>query len=408
MSSREWRTVSVSEVTEIIGGGTPKTKIESYWNGDIPWLSVVDFNNDFRRVYITEKTITEEGLRNSSTKLLNAGDIIISARGTVGALAQLSLPMAFNQSCYGLRANSKTMNDFLYYALKNIVEKIKANTHGSVFDTITRNTFDNLIVNLPPLPEQKAITATLSCLDDKIELNNRMNKNLEEMAQAIFKSWFVDFEPFQDGEFEESELGMIPKGWRVGTLSDYIEIHTKTVNPLRLNDAVLEHYSIPAYDERKMPVFENASDIKSNKYIVSRDCFLVSKLNPSTKRYWRPFCFTKNSVCSTEFIVYSSKNKHHLDFYFLLMSESKFYNFLLSSTTGSTNSRQRANPANTLNYSFILPSEEAISSFVRIVEKLFLQMQVNVIESEKLAKTRDTLLPKLMSGEIRVPIEEVQ
>jgi type I restriction enzyme S subunit len=223
MSCSGWNHVSLKEICEIIGGGTPKTSVEEYWNGDIPWLSVIDFNNESRHVFCTEKTITEKGLINSSTKILNPSDIIISARGTVGALAQLAVPMAFNQSCYGIRARNMALNDFLYYGIKNIITQIKANTHGSVFDTITRSTFDNLKIMLPSIEEQKAIAATLSCLDDKIELNNRINKTLEEMAQAIFKSWFVDFEPFQDGEFEDSELGRIPKGWRVGYIGELIE-----------------------------------------------------------------------------------------------------------------------------------------------------------------------------------------
>ena len=117
-----------------------------------------------------------------------------------------------------------TTNDFVYYLLKNMIGNIQQNTHGSVFDTITRDTFDILKANVPPLAEQKAIANILSTLDEKIEVNNQINKTLENMAQAIFKQWFVDFEfPNEDGEpykssggeMVESELGMIPKGWEV-------------------------------------------------------------------------------------------------------------------------------------------------------------------------------------------------
>jgi type I restriction enzyme S subunit len=145
MSFEKWEKSKISDCCEIIGGGTPKTSVAEYWNGDIPWLSVVDFNNNDRHVFTTEKLITEQGLHNSSTKLLNKGDIIISARGTVGALAQLAIPMAFNQSCYGLRSINSVKNDFLYYAIKNIMNQINANTHGSVFDTIT-STLSTLIL----------------------------------------------------------------------------------------------------------------------------------------------------------------------------------------------------------------------------------------------------------------------
>ena len=137
----EWKTYKLSEIAQMIGGGTPKTTVEEYWNGNIPWLSVVDFSKSGKTVYRTEKTITEKGLKESSTKILNKGQLIISARGTVGELAMLGRDMAFNQSCYGLTATKETTNEFLYYLVKDSVGKIKQNTHGAVFDTITKQTF---------------------------------------------------------------------------------------------------------------------------------------------------------------------------------------------------------------------------------------------------------------------------
>lgn len=134
----EWLKTALIDIVELIGGGTPKTSKAEYWGGNINWLSVKDFNNENRYVYSTEKTITEEGLNNSSTKLLKKDDIIISARGTVGELAMIPFPMAFNQSCYGIRAKEGIDSIFLYYLIKNSVRKLKAITHGSVFDTITR------------------------------------------------------------------------------------------------------------------------------------------------------------------------------------------------------------------------------------------------------------------------------
>src|SRR5690606_34157456 len=115
--------VVLSSIIDIISGGTPKTSVSEYWNGEIGWLSVKDFNNDNRFVYSTEKTITEKGVKESNTKFLNRGDIIISARGTVGALAQIGKPMCFNQSCFGIRGKKDLVtNDYLFYALKNYVK----------------------------------------------------------------------------------------------------------------------------------------------------------------------------------------------------------------------------------------------------------------------------------------------
>jgi type I restriction enzyme, S subunit len=169
----------LSEIMDLIGGGTPKTSVDEYWGGDIPWLSVKDFNNDKRYVYETEKTITEEGLKNSSTKLLQRDDSIISARGTVGEIAMIPFPMAFNQSCYGLRAKKEIVDPtFLYYLVKHNVRVLKKNTHGSVFDTITRDTFAGIDVEVPNIETQLKIVSILQGLDDKIELNNNINENL--------------------------------------------------------------------------------------------------------------------------------------------------------------------------------------------------------------------------------------
>ena len=174
----EWLKTSLIDIVELIGGGTPKTSKTEYWGGNINWLSVKDFNNENRYVYYTEKTITEEGLNNSSTKLLKKDDIIISARGTVGELAMIPFPMAFNQSCYGIRAKEGIDSTFLYYLIKNSVRKLKAMTHGSVFDTITRDTFANIEVSVPDIETQHRIAKMLADIDDKVENNQRINNNL--------------------------------------------------------------------------------------------------------------------------------------------------------------------------------------------------------------------------------------
>lgn len=169
----------LSEIMDLIGGGTPKTSVSEYWDGSIPWLSVKDFNNDYRYVYKTEKTITEAGLNNSSTKLLQRDDSIISARGTVGEMAMIPFPMAFNQSCYGLRAKREIVDPtFLYYLVKHNVLVLKKNTHGSVFDTITRDTFAGIEIDIPELEVQFRIASILKDIDDKIELNTMINENL--------------------------------------------------------------------------------------------------------------------------------------------------------------------------------------------------------------------------------------
>lgn len=221
----EWLKTALIDIVELIGGGTPKTSKAEYWGGNINWLSVKDFNNENRYVYSTEKTITEEGLNNSSTKLLKKDDIIISARGTVGELAMITFPMAFNQSCYGIRAKEGIDSIFLYYLIKNSVRKLKAITHGSVFDTITRDTFANIEVAIPDIKTQHRIAKMLADIDDKVENNQRINNNLEQQAKALYKDWFFNFSPF-------SSDGNLPDDWRLGTVGDIIQLHDSKRVPL--------------------------------------------------------------------------------------------------------------------------------------------------------------------------------
>ena len=384
----------LSEIMDLIGGGTPKTTKPEYWDGDIPWLSVKDFNNDFRFVYETEKHITELGLNNSSTKLLQAGDIIISARGTVGEIATIPFPMAFNQSCYGLRAKKEIVTaDFLYYLIKHNIHVLKKNTHGSVFDTITRDTFAGIEVDIPDMDSQSKIAEILSNIDEKIEVNVRINENLQQQARAVFQAWFIDYEPFG---------GAAPLAWHPSTLGQIAELKTDSWSPAKNPDVMVEHYSIPAFDEQHYPVFEIAAGIKSNKYILNSNSVMISKLNPNTKRIWRPLCLSAHSVCSTEFIVYEAKKQEQRDYIYSILDSTPFLNHLCSHTTGSTNSRQRATPKSTLDFTLCLPPDSIIEDFCQIVTPMYDLIASNIVENQSLAKTRDSLLPRLMSGELDV------
>lgn len=164
----EWTAQPLADVIELIGGGTPKTSSPEYWGGDIPWLSVVDFNTGRKFVVDTEKKITEKGLKNSSTKLLNKGDIIISARGTVGAMAVLTKPMTFNQSCYGIRGvPEKSITDYIYYLAKEAIAGLQQIAHGGVFDTLEIHlkkypSHFLLSMNKKPSPPYSAASTTKS------------------------------------------------------------------------------------------------------------------------------------------------------------------------------------------------------------------------------------------------------
>lgn len=220
-----------------------------------------------------------------------------------------------------------------------------------------------------------------------------LNKNLTEQARSIFQSWFIDYEPFG---------GSCPSDWETSTLGQIAFIKTDSWSPAKNPNVVVEHYSIPAFDEQHYPVFEIASGIKSNKYILNPDSVMISKLNPDTKRIWRPICLSEHPVCSTEFIVYEAKKKSQRDYIYSLIDSIPFLNHLCSHTTGSTNSRQRAMPKSTLDFTLRLPPDSVIEGFCQIVTPMYNLIDSNIIENQSLARTRDNLLPRLMSGELDV------
>ena len=177
---------------------------------------------------------------------------------------------------------------------------------------------------------------------------------------------------------------------------------TDSWSPAKNPDVVVEHYSIPAFDEQHYPVFEIASGIKSNKYILNSNSVMISKLNPDTKRIWRSMCLSAHPICSTEFIVYEAKKQEQKDYIYSILDSVPFLNHLCSHTTGSTNSRQRATPKSTLDFTLCLPPDSVIEDFCHIVTPMYDLIASNIVENQSLAKARDSLLPRLMSGEIDV------
>ncbi|MCY7557177.1 restriction endonuclease subunit S [Paenibacillus macerans] len=349
-------------------------------------------------------------------KMMSRGPgVIIGRKGAYRGVHYTDSAFYVIDTAYFLKPIKNNLDlKWAYYNLKNT--DINNLDSGSAIPSTSRSDFYALDTLLPSIKEQIKIRDLLSSLDNKIELNNAINKNLEEMAQALFKRWFIDFEfpnesgePYKSdgGEFEESELGLIPKGWKVKKLEYICRIDTTSVTPSATPDETFELYSIPAYDEGKFPVFEAGSTIKSNKYKVNKGSVLISKLNPQTKRVWAPLCLTPDAVSSTEFINFLSLNSGNRGFLYSLLDSESFYTYLCSNTTGSTNSRQRVLPKSTLDFRFVFPdNEEVVYQFSKMIENYLNLMQTLIYENRKLAILRDTLLPKLMSGEIRVPLVE--
>jgi type I restriction enzyme S subunit len=361
----------------MIGGGTPKTTIEEYWNGEIPWLSVVDFGKSAKTVYNTEKTITEKGLKESSTKILKKGQLIISARGTVGEMAMLGKDMAFNQSCYGLNATKETTNEFLYYLVKDSIGKIKQNTHGAVFDTITKQTFENIEVTIPAsIEEQARIAQILTSLDDKIELNLQMNHTLEAIAQAIFKEWFVDFEfPGFDGVLVDG----LPKGWKTGKLSSVCEIKYGK------DHKHLEDGDIPVYGSGGIMRY-------ADKALFEKESILIPR---------------KGTLSN---LFYVSKPVWSVDtmFYTIIKQESirKYLFYLLKSLNLASMNVGSAVPSLTTEIlnriEIIIPDNKILIEFEKIFSSFYAKMEENINQIQTLIQIRDSLLPRLMSGKMEI------
>ena len=217
----------------------------------------------------------------------------------------------------------------------------------------------------------------------RLQLYASLNGYLEKLVSLEFSRRFKASTP-------TIELGKV------------LSISTESIKPQEHAGEIWEHYSIPAYDENRQPLFELSDGIKSNKYAIDANCILISKLNPATKRIWMPSCTSEHSVCSTEFIVYKPKNPKYKSFYYAAIDSQVFTDFLIAHVTGSTGSRQRTQPKATLTYTMPNPGHDAIEGFCAFADPIYKQIQSNRFESQWLVSLRDALLPKLMSGEIDV------
>jgi type I restriction enzyme S subunit len=385
-----WKECKLGDVVELVGGGTPKTTVLDYWNGDIPWLSVVDFNTGNKYVFNTEKTITKKGLENSSTKMLNEGDIIISARGTVGALAVLKKKMAFNQSCYGIRNIIDISDqDYLYYLTKDSISNFQQMAHGGVFDTITRETFDQIDIFLPPLPEQRAIAGVLSSLDDKIDLLHRQNKTLEGMAEALWRKMFVEE---ADNSWKETSLLEIIDLIGGGTPKTEIAAYWDGSVPwLSAKDITANHKSFIFQTEKNISELglENSSAILLPKYAtiisargtVGNYCILSSPMAFSQSNYG---VLPKIDGCYY--------------FTYLLIAfivdelKSAAYGSIFDTITTNTFREQK----------IVLPEKDKILFFEKEIKYYFEKIYNNSLQIRTLSRMRNTLLPKLMSGEVKI------
>jgi type I restriction enzyme S subunit len=323
-----------------------------------------------------------------------------------------------NNHAHIVRGNERADTRFLCYALSQT--DIGGYLTGSTMPKLTQGNLNRIPVIAPPLPEQKAIAAVLGAFDDKIELNRRMNVTLETMAQALFQSWFVDFDPvraktegrppvgldkstsacFSD-QFQDSELGAIPETWSVGAVSDLVQFSRSSLTPANFPEEVFDHYSLPSFDEGRIPKQELGAAIKSSKFKVSRDAVLLSKLNPHIPRIWAPLLGSeRRAICSTEFLVAEPLRGVTREYLYWLFTSDAFSRIYGTLVTGTTGSHQRINADSVLKTRVIIPTPALIEKFTVVAKPMLACISHNTEQSRILASLRDTILPKLLSGEI--------
>lgn len=351
-----------------------------------------------------DSTTTEIEKKYSRTRL-RGNELIISIVGTIGKTAIVPKEFA---GCNIVRAialidiQDRILTLWVKYYIDSPKgqEYIKENLNTTVQPTLNIKSLSNMPIPFYSTTYTQKVVDILSTIDNKILLNKQINENLEQQAQALFKSWFVDFEPFKDGKFVDSELGMIPEGWKAVETNKIMRISKESINPTKNPNRFYAHYSIPAFDEIGLPIFQYGNDIKSNKQKVLDNMTLVSKLNPRIKRVWFIDKACENAICSTEFIPYLSLNNSPY-FLYCYLNSNIFYDSIMSFVNGATGSHQRFQANDTLKFLFPY-NEEVICKFNSIVSGVLIHKSRLIDENMKLSQLRDTLLPKLMSGELKI------
>ncbi len=287
---------------------------------------------------------------------------------------------------------------------------------------MTQANLNRIQVPYPGAGTRAHIARVLGALDDKIELNRRMNETLEAIARAIFKSWFVDFDPvrakmsgrkpagmntetaalFADS-LEVSALGDVPAGWAIGSMRDLITLSRESIHPDDSPDEVFDHYSIPAFDEGQRPAREHGLMIRSSKFVVRSNVVLLSKLNPRFPRVWLPdLTSERRAIASTEFLVATPRAGYSREYVYSLFCSDQFMERFSGLVTGTSGSHQRVKPNDFLEMSVVVPHPRVVEAFSAATGALFRTIAANIHELETLATIRDTLLPRLISGEIRL------
>ena len=394
---KDWEVKKINEIGEIGGGSTPSTKVKDYWDGDIPWITPKDLaNHGSRFISCGERNITRKAVIENSLKLYPNGTILLTSRAPIGYVAIIKNPVTTNQGFKNIAPKEGTNSEFLYYLLINISEYLKDISGGSTFEELTKEILKDVLIPFPPLPEQSRIATVLSWFDDLIEVKRRQNEILEKTAMAIFKSWFIDFEPFracpeqERGNYEfvyNEELGKeIPKGWEVKKIGDVVKF--------------IYGEGLPERNRKEgiYPVVGSSGIVGfHSEYIAEPPTIIIGrKGNAGSVQL-----FLENSY-PIDTVFYSSKHTAP-EVIFYIYHLLKIISLEDMALTDTAVPGLNIHMLNSL--IIFIPPPPILQSFHSLIEPLFQKIILNQKQIMTLRKIRDTLLPLLVFGKLR--LEEI-
>jgi len=410
----EWKELSIGDVCTIRRGASPRPIKNFISDSGIPWVKIADATaSDSRYITSTKEFIIEEG-RTKSVEV-EIGDLILSNSATPGIPKIMKINACIHDGWLLLRNFKGVIKEYLYYLLLKEKDNILGYANGTVFQNLKTDILRDYKIKIPPLSEQQKIISILSAFDDKIELNNEMNKTLEEIAQAIFKHWFIDFEfpnengePYKSsgGEFVDSELGPIPKGWRINTIRDICKNNTAITGktpPTR----VKENYG-------DYMMFITIPDMHGNVFVINTQKKLSRIGANSQKNKTLPplsICVsciaTPGLVCLTSEPSQTNQQinsivcKENISPYYIFSLMKNYRTHIINLGSGGT-ATLNLNKRDFEKIKIIIPETNIMKKYESKTKHLFDRILLNQKENAILSQLRDTLLPKLISGEIRV------
>ena len=419
MSCSEWKEYRLDEIGDIVSGGTPSTKNEDYYGNEIPWITPKDLSGyDSKYISKGERSITKLGLEKSSAKLLPKGTILFSSRAPIGYVAIAQEDLCTNQGFKNIVCNPQVAhNEFIYYRMKLAKKELESVAGGSTFKEVSGKVMKEFKIKLPSIEQQKRIASILSSLDDKIELNNEMNKTLEDMAQSIFKRWFVDFEfPNEDGqsykssggEMVESELGMIPKGWEVKTINEMVNVTDYVANgsfaSLKNNvkQGEDEDYAIlirlvdhnRGFKGPYMYVDENGYNFLSKSKLYGGE-IIISNVGANAGTVFKaPYLQKPMTLGPNSIMILKSTLDNYLYYY---LTSDIGQNNLKGILGGSA--QPKFNKTDFRNIQIVLPNDDIIEKFNSVINTIIEKIELISRENRIIESVRDNLLPKLISGQ---------